>query len=198
MKIPYGYCHCGCGALAPVIKKTNRARGHVKGEPHEFIHNHHHRSPPFDELVRKGKPDECWVFTGQTNRERYGMYSYRSQNHMAHRFAYEKEIGPIAEGLFVLHTCDNPPCCNPAHLMPGTPLDNVQECIERGRHTVGFPLAKREAIVTDRLAGLSIEETAEKHGVSFGTVQRYVTKYNQKLRIDTDESEQFDTFHGQL
>lgn len=41
--IPYGYCHCGCGEKAPVAERTRRAKGHTKGEPLKFIHNHHGR-----------------------------------------------------------------------------------------------------------------------------------------------------------
>lgn len=37
------------------------------------------------------------------------------------------------DGPFVLHTCDNPPCCNPAHLYRGTALDNARDRDTRGR-----------------------------------------------------------------
>lgn len=41
--IPYGYCHCGCGQLAPIARYTNTQRGRIKGQPLSFIRNHHFR-----------------------------------------------------------------------------------------------------------------------------------------------------------
>lgn len=54
---------------------------------------------------------------------------------MAHRFAYELAHGPIPDGYLVCHTCDNPPCCNSAHLFLGTAKDNVQDCIRKNRRS---------------------------------------------------------------
>jgi len=50
----------------------------------------------------------------------------------AHRIAYELLKGPTGD-FFVLHTCDNPPCCNPDHLWLGTQADNIKDCKEKGR-----------------------------------------------------------------
>jgi hypothetical protein len=47
-EIPYGYCHCGCGQLAPIHKKTRNPQGHIKGEPAKYIRGHNGRvyAPP--------------------------------------------------------------------------------------------------------------------------------------------------------
>lgn len=80
----------------------------------------------------------CWVWTGSTTRR--GWHGRISVNHhlvMAHRVAYELWVGPIPEGLKVLHRCDNPPCCNPMHLFLGTQRDNMQDAGRKGRMGVG-------------------------------------------------------------
>lgn len=48
--------------------------------------------------------------------------------------AYESSTGDVPAGLLVCHHCDNPPCCNPAHLFLGTYQDNVDDMMSKGRH----------------------------------------------------------------
>jgi hypothetical protein len=80
-------------------------------------------------------PERCWEWQGARNKKGYGMCSWYRPGHsrLVHRFVYEQINGPIPEGLRVLHTCDNPPCCNPMHLTLGTVAQNQQDMVERGR-----------------------------------------------------------------
>lgn len=87
-------------------------------------------------MAKVNKTDDCWVWTAGRTPKGYGaFYPHRRHQVAAHRWAYEHFVGPIPDGMYVLHSCDNPPCVNPDHLSVGTQRDNIQQCIERGRLT---------------------------------------------------------------
>ena len=134
---PYGKCQCGCGEDAPLATLTNPQFGHAKGHPVRFVYNHHGRGQSmidrFWEKVDRRGFDECWLWKGGKTKTGYGGFWTGERQDMAHRVSYELHYGPIPEGHYVCHHCDNPPCCNPYHLFEGTPTDNVQDMISKGR-----------------------------------------------------------------
>lgn len=67
------------------------------------------------------------------NRLDYGQVRRDGKMRKAHRVAWEESYGPIPDGALVLHTCDNPPCVNPAHLYLGSHSDNAKDRERRGR-----------------------------------------------------------------
>lgn len=86
--------------------------------------------------IEKNKPNECWPWTGGRCPRGYGRIGNddkKMKNVLTHRAAYEDAIGPVPEGMNVLHRCDNPPCCNPAHLWIGTRADNNADMAAKGR-----------------------------------------------------------------
>lgn len=76
--------------------------------------------------------DACWPWIGHVV-SGYGSARLNGKTKGAHVIAYTATHGPVPSGLVVMHACDNPPCCNPAHLSAGTYRDNTQDSIRKGR-----------------------------------------------------------------
>lgn len=96
-------------------------------------------------------PDACWPWTGGTvAKEGYGIMSLGGRSRTASRISIELTQGhPVPKGLFVCHHCDNPPCCNPAHLYVGTNADNMDDRFR----LAGLPLTERRRIREAKRAG---------------------------------------------
>ncbi|KKK61816.1 hypothetical protein LCGC14_3010540 [marine sediment metagenome] len=77
---------------------------------------------------------DCWLWTAGCFSNGYGCFWNGTRNVLAHRVAWELENGPIPEDMQVLHHCDVKPCQNPIHLFLGTPLDNMRDRDQKGRH----------------------------------------------------------------
>ncbi len=74
----------------------------------------------------------CWLWTGCIVLK-YGIAWYRGRATKAHRVAWELTIGPIPDGLKVLHRCDTPACVRTDHLFLGTQAQNVEDMERKGR-----------------------------------------------------------------
>lgn len=79
------------------------------------------------------RPSGCREWTRGTNKQGYGEIRVNGRMRRAHRVVWEMGHGPIPEGLFVLHRCDNPPCGNLDHLFLGTNADNMADMARKGR-----------------------------------------------------------------
>lgn len=91
----------------------------------------------FLDSYKPGAPDACWPWAGTLSPRGYGVIcDENNRQFFAHRLAYERTHGPIPKGQNVCHRCDNPPCCNPAHLFVGSHADNTADMIRKGRTPV--------------------------------------------------------------
>lgn len=109
----------GCGA------EFERTRGAARAH---CSHDCKRRS-----LIAAGQEDECWEWQGRLNAGGYGVFGHCRGERLAHRLAWIAEHGPIPDGLFILHECDNPRCCNPRHHRLGTKADNNADMFAKRR-----------------------------------------------------------------
>lgn len=86
--------------------------------------------------ARVRKTETCWIWEGSRNALGYGNIGRGGRgagNVSTHRAAWELTYGSVPDGKYLLHSCDNPPCCNPAHLRLGTAVENNAEWMVRGK-----------------------------------------------------------------
>lgn len=96
-----------------------------------------------EKLTRTDDPEACWEWSGRRDSRGYGRIHVSDQpdqpvkcrEQLTHRTMWVLTHGPIPDGIEVCHRCDNPPCGNPAHLFLGTHRENMQDSIEKGRHS---------------------------------------------------------------
>ncbi len=93
----------------------------------------------FQSHITKRGPDECWEWHRALEWFGYGrMVVRRKWRLKAHRVAFLLNGGNLSEDKpRVLHSCDNPKCCNPQHLRAGSDKENAEDKVSRGRQTKG-------------------------------------------------------------
>lgn len=137
----------------------------------------------FWELVDRRGPDECWPWLGGIDLpDGYGYFAgFARLKVRAHRFAYELEVGKIGPGRLVLHSCDNPPCVNPAHLRLGSPADNIDDRRVRGRaprgvnhHSAKLTEDQVREIRRRWTGGEKQTALAERFGITQSSISRIV------------------------
>jgi hypothetical protein len=101
-----------------------------------------------DKTPGHGPHGDCWLWAaGHTGT--YGMFWFGGRCLGAHRVAFRLAGGQQKRGLIVMHTCDTPLCCNPAHLRLGTQSDNMRDAYAKGRKrqpTRAVPLTEAELL----------------------------------------------------
>jgi hypothetical protein len=88
------------------------------------------------ERVDRRGDDECWPWAGSAriNKDGRGILNFRGRRELAPRVAFMAGHGRrLAEHEFACHSCDNPPCCNPAHIWAGSAADNLRDAAKKGR-----------------------------------------------------------------
>lgn len=145
------------------------------------------RTSPFktiaDLLKMTREVGDCLEWTGARTPNGYGHLGYQGRDIGAHRLAWMLANGRDPGEGHVLHSCDNRPCINPAHLSLGTALQNARDKMMRGRGMIGAEVPgsvlTREAVTAIReeyaRGGTTYSKLGLKHGVSMENIH-YVVK----------------------
>jgi len=116
----------------------------------------------------------CWLWTGALQRDGYAHFTAGGKTISSHRHAYELLVGPIPEGMDLLHSCDVRHCVNPAHLSTGTHQDNMKDKLARGR--TGVKLSAEKVREIRALLGRKTNlEIGQLYGVSGGIISAIKT-----------------------
>lgn len=140
--------------------------------------------------------NECWVWTGPCQPIKNGNYGRISINHeeyKTHRLMYYLIYGSFDPSFWILHYCDNPPCCNPNHLKLGTPDDNSKDMVSKKRQAKGsdIPQSKlNETIIYNILDNIlngkitSIKQIMATFNISRAAAYHIFDKKHWRVSVD--------------
>ncbi len=145
--------------------------------------------------IDKRGPDDCWPWLGTKTLGGYGTVNIDGWRTTAHRVVYALRYGrPINRRLVIMHSCDNPACCNPAHLSLGTQKENLNDMRTKGR--VGdcanwgdqhgmcrIPDARVWEVAELYKSGMSQQKIADYFGVGQSQIGRILRGESRGARI---------------
>ncbi len=177
-------CPCGCNLPLPPGARFRRGH-HWKALLGERFWAKVNKNGP----IIRPELGPCWLWNGAIRPNGYGAAAVDRRDVNAHALAYQLTYGEVATGLSICHHCDNRPCVRPDHLYAGTPRQNTQDAIRRGRMNVeafahnqfhvrgeqspnavlteSDVLAIRLALANKTATGLAL---AEQYGVAASTI----------------------------
>lgn len=126
----------------------------------------------------------CWNFNSVRKDGRANVFFFGGRYMVAYRASFAMHKGPIPTGLQVLHRCDNPRCVNPDHLWVGTQVDNLEDCVAKGRNAVFVGEAHGQAKLTEddvrairaeyAAGGVTLRALASRYGMSVGGLHHII------------------------
>lgn len=136
------------------------------------------------------KTETCWVWTGTRAKSGYGVLNINAKITLVHRLVWRLIRGPIPRRKDLLHTCDNPPCCNPDHLYVGTAKENSRDMVLRGRHCGNLTLDQVKEIREKRKNGGKLKALAKEYGCCFSNISMVCRKATFKSNLNLKRERQ--------
>jgi hypothetical protein len=168
-----------------------RRHGNAEHQIRKFHGRGHNGESTSERLQRKSRTvaSGCREWTGWCDGGGYGRVSVGRTMRPAHVIAWEQSNGrQVPDGLVVRHTCDNPPCIEPTHLILGSQSQNVADMFQRGRcdrsgernNSAKLTADAVQAIRAKHAVGQSVSSLSRDYGVSESQVKNVVTKKQWK------------------
>lgn len=133
-------------------------------------------------LEKVEKTNSCWNWKARKDQDGYGEFQFNNQKQRAHRVAFLLFKEKLLPSQLLRHTCDNPSCVNPDHLLPGTSKENKLDSISRLRHartiTHGMTKLSQEQIDTIRQDPRRQVDIAADYSISQSHVSRIKRREN--------------------
>jgi hypothetical protein len=148
-------------AERPARETGDGADGHLHSDIPRYVGSF------WAEVDTSGGLWDCWPWVGGRDTAGYGHSRRFGWTTKAHREAYRLTHPDFDTSLDVCHTCDNPPCCNPAHLWAGTARENLRDAAAKGRlskRCLDWPQVRE--IRAAWAKGVGQAALSRRHGVS--------------------------------
>lgn len=193
------YCP-NCHFLLTVQRKSKKSHSFkAKRKIRDVRRNNEPISVWFWKMLDIKREDECWEWQGY----RQGLvgfeYGFVQSKELgsnkrvgaAHRVAYELTTGEkLSFSDHILHSCDNPPCCNPKHLSKGDATTNAKDTMAKSRHPHGETMHNARLTVEDVLRIRNCDATnkqlARTFGVSYNTITN-IRKFKSWKHVPPEE-----------
>lgn len=159
--------------------------------------------------VDKKGPNECWNWLGYVGETGYGRVQINGWSYYAHRVIYNLVHPGVIElnsprdkkaSGFLMHSCDNPLCCNPAHLTPATLKENNDDCLAKNRrimprgedhHRAVFSNKETTEILSLAKEGMTARQISEKLNKKRDSIKSllYRHKVDKLTRVTTSDEQ---------
>jgi hypothetical protein len=144
-----------CGQPIPTERSNYRTRKYCGRGCYKLSYRAQAPQRFWEKVDKSASSSGCWLYMGFRKWDGYGWLARwqdgRARYLTAHRYAWILTHGEPAKGMHILHKCDNPPCCNPAHLKLGTHQENMADAKAKGRHNSGHWSVRKPSLHPNRV-----------------------------------------------